>query len=215
MFDDKRPTGIGSRPSFATAKSASQYHLTPWCWTCSRPRRYDGALGSSASSLQIECDPMPTIVGESLRSDLTRLVPGSPRYATDAVDRMLAEARAGSGRATSTSSRRPRGGGPLAARRRAPPAALAPGVGRAERRGPAQGDGRPADVSDRPAPGGADPRDPGEARDAAEHVPDAPRRKGRRAALRRLGPIPPARRPGPARRDPRGACPAARGRPRG
>src|SRR4051812_40660316 len=37
---------------------------------------------------------MTTIVGESLRSDLARLVPGSPRYATDAVDRILAEARA-------------------------------------------------------------------------------------------------------------------------
>jgi len=36
---------------------------------------------------------MPTLPGERLRSDLKTLVPGSPQYATEAVERMLAEAR--------------------------------------------------------------------------------------------------------------------------
>jgi type II secretory ATPase GspE/PulE/Tfp pilus assembly ATPase PilB-like protein len=37
---------------------------------------------------------MPILPGERLRSDLKALVPGSPQYATEAVERMLAEARA-------------------------------------------------------------------------------------------------------------------------
>jgi type II secretory ATPase GspE/PulE/Tfp pilus assembly ATPase PilB-like protein len=36
---------------------------------------------------------MPMLPGERLRSELNTLVPGSPQYATEAVERMLAEAR--------------------------------------------------------------------------------------------------------------------------
>ena len=38
---------------------------------------------------------MPSLPGERLRDDLKALVPGSPQYATEVVDRMLADARAG------------------------------------------------------------------------------------------------------------------------
>ena len=104
-------------------------------------------------------------------------------------------------------------GGPLADRRRAPAGRGLAGQAGAERRRPAQGAGRAADLSDRRAAGGADPRRARRGGDAALHLPDAPRREGRGPPVRRPGPVPPARRPGAARRGPRRPCRAGSTRP--
>ena len=106
-----------------------------------------------------------------LSQDLGRLDPAGPRYATDVVEHVLAQARA----AEASDVHFQPGADGLEVRWRIDgvlqPVALLPARGRAQRRRPAQGAGRAVDLPHRRAAGGADPGRARRGRDAALHVP--------------------------------------------